>query len=163
MIINIDTQSTEIPNRIGATMTPDFDTLKYYNWRIADETIPLEEGYERKWIQDPDNTFGAIPIDTSIAERLERERLQNVEANRERWTLENQFIELCDQLTNRSSHMKLGFPELNAIITQSMEVDQSMAIKASLTLLMLDAALKRYEMLWWEKCEWHPEVVMEDL
>ena len=159
MLININDQSIEIPMHIGNTKAPGFDILKNYGWRVADETIPLEDGFERIWLQDWNDMDKAIPLDALISDRLERERLANVEANRERWTLENNFLLLCDSLTNSDTHTKLGFPEIEVIMTGLMESNQTLAVQLSLKLLMLDSALKRYDLLWWDSCEWHPEIV----
>lgn len=159
MIINILTQSVTPPTQIDNIMAPDFDTLKLYDWRMADESIPLANGYERTWVQDPVNEDQAIPVDTLIADRLERERLANIETNRERWTLENQFIVLCNNITSTTENKKLGFLELDAAISLLRQSDPDTAIGLSLRLLMLDAALKRYDLLWWDTCAWHPEVL----
>jgi hypothetical protein len=155
MLININDQSTNVPSQLGDTKAPGFDILKNYGWRIADETIPLEEGYERIWLQDWNDMDRALPLDTLISDRLERERLANLEANRDRWLLENNFLLLCDSLTNTTEHAKLGFPEIEVIITGLMETNQTVAVQLSLKLLMLDSALKRYDLLWWDSCEWH--------
>ena len=78
MLININTQSTEVPQHVGATVSPTFEILMPLGWRNADETIPLEGGYERTWIQDPENEDRAIPSDTLISERLERELQEKI-------------------------------------------------------------------------------------
>lgn len=159
MLINIVTQSIEVPNKIDNIMAPGFDILKQYNWRIADETILLEEGYERIWVQDWNDIDRAIPLDTLISDRLERERLADIEKNRERWMMENQFIVLCNNITNTEEYKKLGFVELEAAISLIMQSNPDTAVGLSLRLLMIDAALKRFDLLWWDTCVWHPEVV----
>jgi len=73
-------------------------------------------------------------------------------------TLENQFLTMCDLLTNTTSHAKLGFDELQSIVLSIP--DAGLKIETGLKLLTLDAALKREGGLkWWDDCVWHSEIV----
>lgn len=67
---------------------------------------------------------------------------------------ENRFLTMCDQLTGTTSHTKLGFAVLQAIIEQIADPSTKMA--AALQLLAIDAEAKREGgLLWWDSCTWH--------
>lgn len=76
-------------------------------------------------------------------------------ANGERYTLQNQYLAMCDQLTGSSSHAKLGFTELQAVIVKMQESQPAQAMGLALQLLTLNAALVRCGGIqWWDNCEW---------
>ena len=75
-------------------------------------------------------------------------------------TYENAFFDLIDELLvlvddPQDPTPKLGFPELQALIAQVQSVDPMAAVNLSLNLLTIDAALKRYDMLWWDNAVRH--------
>jgi len=67
---------------------------------------------------------------------------------------ENNFLSLCDLLTAATNHTKLGFGELNTIIS-TLPMEQQLT--AGVKLLAVDAEAKREGGLqWWDDCVWHP-------
>lgn len=73
---------------------------------------------------------------------------------------ENQFFSLTEELFNLTGVTndvtpKLGFPELQAKIEQIQATDPMAAVNLSLKLLTIDAALKRYDALWWDDAIQH--------
>ena len=73
---------------------------------------------------------------------------------------ENMFFDLIDELlvlTNNPQEPtpKLGFPELQGLINQIQSTDPTAAVNLSLNLLTIDAALKRYDMMWWDNAIRH--------
>ncbi len=76
---------------------------------------------------------------------------------------ENEFFQLVQQLLvatgdprkDLENTPKLGFPDLQVLIETVQSVDPMEAIMASLKLLTLDAALKRYDMMWWDNAMYH--------
>ena len=73
---------------------------------------------------------------------------------------ENAFFDLIEELLIITDNVqdpvpKLGFPELQALIAQVQSVDPMAAVNLSLNLLTIDAALKRYNMLWWDNAVRH--------
>jgi hypothetical protein len=76
---------------------------------------------------------------------------------------ENTFFSLTEQLltalddprAGQEPPVKLSFPEIDAILEQLFEVDLATATRASIKLLGIDAALKRYNTLWWDDAIQH--------
>jgi hypothetical protein len=76
---------------------------------------------------------------------------------------ENTFFELTEQLltalddprAGQEPPVKLSFPEIDAILEQLFEADLATATRASIKLLGIDAALKRYNTLWWDDAIQH--------
>ena len=94
------------------------------------------------------------------------ERIESAEAARQaakppmRKYYENMFFDLIDELlvlTNNPQEPtpKLGFPELQGLINQIQSTDPTAAVNLSLNLLTIDAALKRYDMMWWDDAVRH--------
>ena len=75
-------------------------------------------------------------------------------------TYENAFFDLIDELLvlvddPQDPTPKLGFPELQALIAQVQATDPTTAVNLSLNLLTIDAALKRYDTMWWDNAVRH--------
>jgi hypothetical protein len=76
---------------------------------------------------------------------------------------EKTFFELTEQLltalddprAGQEPPVKLSFPEIDAILEQLFEADLATATRASIKLLGIDAALKRYNTLWWDDAIQH--------
>lgn len=76
---------------------------------------------------------------------------------------ENSFFELTEQLltalqderAGQTPPVKLSFPEIDAILEQLFTADLATATRASIRLLGIDAALKRYDTLWWDDAIQH--------
>ena len=73
-------------------------------------------------------------------------------------TVENNFLLVCDMLTQSSLHEKLGFDELHVILEAWPDPQQKLDITVSL--LAIDAEAKREGGLnWWDSCAWHEDIV----
>jgi hypothetical protein len=81
-----------------------------------------------------------------------------------RRVLENQFFELSetiltlmeDERAGQTPPIKLGFEALGDLLdTMSQGEAFATSVSLSLKLLSIDAALKRYEMRWWEDATYH--------
>lgn len=73
-------------------------------------------------------------------------------------TAENNFLAMCDALTGGTSHTKLGFADLNAII--SAIPDPGVMGLTAIRLLAVDAEAKREGGLkWWDDCTWHADIL----
>lgn len=81
----------------------------------------------------------------------------------ERRYLENQFYQLIGMVLTLAGDPraadtpvpKLGFPEITALVEVVQVADPMAAINFSLKLLTVDAALKRYDLLWWDTVTQH--------
>jgi hypothetical protein len=78
----------------------------------------------------------------------------------ERKAYENQFFTLIEELYNATGVTnqvtpKLGFPEIRELIDTVQASDPMAAVNYSLELLSIDAALKRYSLLWWDDAIQH--------
>ena len=178
-LINILTQETEVPLRIGSIFCPNFETLKQFGWRkLETEALPVAEGYTRignvYYQQDSENEDNAIAIVndilTSVIEQqnIEQSEAYNqqmieIEANRqndkplELKKAENAFLDICELLTGKKD--KLGFGELEAIINNLMTTNQNQAVVLSIKLLSIDAQGKRSGGLtWWDDCIYHNDI-----
>ena len=70
---------------------------------------------------------------------------------------ENSYLNICQQLTGKRD--KLGFAELEAIVSSLMATDPNTAVALTLRLLTIDAAGKREGGLkWWDDIQYHAEV-----
>jgi len=103
-------------------------------------------------------TLAPIQIRTPEAEAAWR-AAKAVEAQAakplERKVYENQFFGLIEELYNVTGVTnqvtpKLGFPEIQSLIETVQATDPMGAVNYSLKLLSIDAALKRYDTLWWD-------------
>lgn len=73
---------------------------------------------------------------------------------------ENNFLLICDQLTQTNTHTKLDFPTLNSLLDALLLIDANTAIVLSLKLLAIDAQGKTLAGLdWWSDCTWHADIV----
>lgn len=171
--ININTQETVIPSRIGnrdnVTWENSLDLLIGLGWRIQPVLPLVMEGFERlsiTYIDGYDNIATAIYTDTLIQDRLDKEEAERIAAEEQRQLnkslalkqTENAFLLLCEQLIG--SKTKQGFDELNTVIKQLMSTNPSLAIQLSIELLSVDAAGKRCGgLLWWDDVIWHQEII----
>jgi hypothetical protein len=81
-------------------------------------------------------------------------------------TYENKFFSLCkdvleaagDPRFSDASTPKLGMDELVTLIESYNESNFNLSIKHSLKLLSLDAALKRFNLLWWDSAMLHNDI-----
>jgi len=81
----------------------------------------------------------------------------------ERKAYERAFFDMTEQLLTLTSDplagqeppVKLGFPAIQTLIEALQTTDPMAAINFSLKLLTIDAALKRYDVLWWEDAIYH--------
>jgi len=164
---NIYTQETVIPSRIGnrdnVTWENSQDILLPAGWRVMPEPPEVAEGYTRIFSATPiegDGINGQWLCVDRLTSEIEAERkAQELLENGERWAYENAYLTMCDQLTGGTEHVKLGFAELQTIITNMQATDPMTAMTLALQLLTLNAALVRCGgTLWWDNCTWHPEV-----
>ena len=83
----------------------------------------------------------------------------------ERKAYENAFFDqteallvlLSDPRAGGTPPVKLGFADIDALVNAVPEEQTILAIRISLRLLSIDAALKRFDPLWWDGAEYHPE------
>jgi hypothetical protein len=81
----------------------------------------------------------------------------------EQKTYENGFFALTEELltltederAGQEPPVKLGFPEIQTLIEAIQATDPMAAVNFSLKLLTIDAALKRYDTLWWDNAATH--------
>jgi len=64
---------------------------------------------------------------------------------------------LSDPRAGQAPPVKLGFVEIDALIGSIPEAQTLDAMRLALKLLSIDAALKRFDPLWWDSAETHPE------
>lgn len=82
----------------------------------------------------------------------------------ERKQYENAFFSLIEQVLTLANEPvptpipKLGFSELNAMIESLQVTHTQEAIFFALKLLSVDAALKRYDSLWWDDVYYHTDI-----
>lgn len=149
---------SECPNPLDGVYNPP-DALKFgYGYRIDPGQPVLQEGYTRVsalFVDGTDGGHGAwVVVDRLTADIEAEQRAADLATNGVRYTLQNQYMTLCGQLTGQAP-CKLGFAELQAIITGMQTTNPEMAMGLALQLLTLDAALKREGGLqWWDNCVW---------
>lgn len=149
---------TYSPNPFNGIYNPAAEMLYESGYRIMPDVPPIADGYQRMSITaiEGDGVHGQwLVVDRLASEVAEESRLADISANLTRYTLQNQYLSLCDQLTGKTTHEKLGFAELEAIIASLMDSAPDQAVALSLKLLTLNAALVREGgVAWWDNCEW---------
>ena len=65
------------------------------------------------------------------------------------------LAEVSDPRAGQTPPVKLSFSEINALIKTIQTTDPMAAINFSLELLAVDAELKRFDILWWDKAATH--------
>jgi hypothetical protein len=165
----LTTQRTERPDAIGNVISPNDETLIARGWRYEPEVPPIAEGYTRLSIRlaEGDGRTGAWVVADRLTTEIEAEKAAaEAQAETERQAAksdalkgaENAYLTICQQLTGKRN--KLGFAELEAIITGLMATDPNTAVALTLRLLTVDAAGKREGgNKWWDDISWHQEVV----
>ena len=148
----------ECPNPLNGVYNPT-DEMKYAaGYRIVPPLPEVPDGFTETScvLGDGDGVTGAwIQTVRPTADITEEERQADLALNGVRYTLQNQYLTLCDQLTGGTNHVKLGFAELEAIVKGMMATDPNTAVALSLQLLTLNAALVREGGInWWDNCEW---------
>lgn len=124
------------------------DGTGHVKWGIAEVPAPTDATLPT--VEDAEIAIAA----QAAAKEVARQAAKTLEQK----TLENQFYTLISQALLAANDPrkddvlvpKLGFPEITALI-EVIEVGDAMAaVKLSLRLLTIDAALKRFTPLWWE-------------
>lgn len=95
-------------------------------------------------------------------EQLSDLRADELAANGERWALENRYITLCDQLRmalgQQATRAKLGFENLEPMMLELKQAAPDAYRDLYDGMAMLNSALIRFDVKWWDTCTWHPEV-----
>jgi hypothetical protein len=88
-------------------------------------------------------------------EESERQRQLNKPIDQK--IAENDFLSICDTLTGSTTHAKLGFDQLRAIVNtlpNDQQVYWFVRLQANDSQLQREGGLK-----WWDDCVWHAEIV----
>ena len=76
----------------------------------------------------------------------------------QRYVLENQYILLCDYLSNTNTHAILGTDELVQLLVPLYATDKDKEIKLTQYLSGLQVELVlAADTRWWYSCQWHTE------
>ena len=163
-MVHLPDQATVKPNRIGNIDNPNCETLLAHGWRYTTELPPVAEGYERgpiTWVEGDGTNAMAQYTDTLIADRLAAEAAADLAANGSRYVLENQYILLCDALRQAlglsPAQAKLGFEELPGMMMMLRAGSKDAYEKLRDAMDMVNAALIRYDVRWWDSAVWHPQ------
>jgi len=102
---------------------------------------------------------------TNVTEMTAEEKYQVDHGHKstEQKAYESQFFQLTEELltltederAGQDPPIKLGFPDIQILIEAVQAVDPMGAVNFSLKLLTIDAALKRYDMMWWDNAVEH--------
>ncbi len=167
--INLATQRRTIPNEIEGTFNPAANpSLMYaHGWRLASEPDAPAEGYERlgavTYIQDPNDAERAVAVytDTLVQDRLDAEAAVQTAAqaaafaaNTERFTYQNAYLMLCDQLRGNQSHERMGFPQIATALAILKGTDAAAYETLRDGFSFLNQALLRIDNRWWDECVW---------
>jgi hypothetical protein len=148
---------SECPNPLNGIYNPPDELKHAAGYRVMPDPPPVQDGYTRVSIIpiEGDGVSGAWEvIDRSKAEMQAEWLASDLANNGTRYTLQNQYMTLCGQLTGQAP-CRLGFAELQAIVEGMMTTDPTTAMGLSVRLLTLNAALVREGGLqWWDNCVW---------
>jgi len=148
------------PPQIGTHMVDGIDM-------DTGEPIQIEAPLYAEWVNCKVVDYAVVPmsqeeIDARQVEREAEEAQKEAERQARKplvlKTVENKFLAMCDQLTGTTTHTKLGFDQINAIIEAIP--DESTKLQAGVKLLAIDAEAKcEGGLMWWDDCKWHEEIV----
>lgn len=164
--------SASLVDRYKAYVIQSGQDPNLVNRRGSPITVFTKPDGSLDWLVWRDNVVGFLPPQEDQLPSVEQAAvvLENYAAQKEsqrqaskpleQRTYENQFYALTEQLFNLTGVTneitpKLGFPELQAKIEQIQATDPMTAVNLSLKLLSIDAALKRYSVLWWDDAIQH--------
>ena len=153
--IATDFPSLTAPIDIGALLTEcnhdDAVTIKVLRINKSDEYVTMF--FEEDYTSEEDELDRIVDAFTGKINEDLKQHLKQLSLK----TVENNFLAVCDILTQSSSHAKLGFAQLNAIL--DAWPDPTQKIDLSLKLLAIDAEAKREGGLeWWDDCFWHDDI-----
>ena len=166
-LIEIATQNTKRPTKLGNSDNPDETILIANGFRWADDsTIPaVQDGYERSPVRwgDAGDGINAVAVyeDTLKADRLASEYAADLAENGPRYVLENQYIILCDVLRTalggQAAREKLGFDELPTMMLTLKAGNHATYEQLRDAMDMINSALIRYDVRWWDTAMWHSQ------
>ena len=175
--LNINTGISSIqdrlPNKIFApdkTITdPTLDQCNEYGWREIVSIDQPEEGYRvgEYGFEILSNSNCKLTIISQIniaeeeaekeAQRIEAERLRQLNKPLALKKVENNFLLFCEMLTG--SRNKLGFEEITTILNNMLVSDPNTAIVLSLKMLGINSeGLREGGNLWWDDAKYHEEL-----
>lgn len=89
---------------------------------------------------------------------------ENLAVNTPRYVLENQYIVLCDALRTAlgqtATQTKLGFEELPGMMLTLKAGSKDSYEKFRDAMDMVNSALVRYDVRWWDTARWHSEPLL---
>jgi len=131
---------------------PPFDSPKIYPVNDKFKTLPA--GY----MKVVDGVIEEKTQEEKIAFNEARASYEQTSKSDELKTTENNFLSMCDLLTQSTTHEKLGFDEIHEILNDWPDPMQK--VDLSISLLAIDAQAKREGGLeWWDTCAWHEDIV----
>lgn len=165
---NIHTQETQIPSRIGPTAGVTWENssqvLRDIGWRIEPPIPPVPDGFVRVSIRlvEGDGELGAWEVRDRPTSEIEAEQYAaDLTANGARYVLENQYLILCDVLRQAlgqtATQRKLGFEELPGMMLAVKAANHAAYEKLRDAMDMINSALIRYDVRWWDAAAWHPQ------
>lgn len=147
----------ECPNPLNGVYNPTPEMAYAEGYRLVPPLPEVPDGFTETScvLGDGDGVMGAwIQTVRPTAEITAEQYDADLAANGTRYALQNNYMTLCGQLTGQAP-CKLGFAELQKIITTMKATDPATAMGLALQLLTLNAALVREGgVQWWDNCEW---------
>lgn len=124
-------------------------------WIVGDYT--LKDYASPNWVAP---VVKSVPVVPPVLTPEEKYAL-DLEMNGSRYVLENQYLVLCDVLRQAlgldPTKEKLGFEELPIMMMQLKVDSESNYNKLRDAMQMLNMALIRYDVRWWDNCVWHAQ------
>ena len=173
--INVGVSSIidKLPNKLILEHTTQFDpTLEQLNSAGYREIISVdqpEEGYRvgEYGFEELSGSTCKLTIISQIniaeeeaekeAQRIEAERLRQLNKPLALKKVENNFLLFCEMLTG--SRNKLGFEEITTILNNMLVSDPNTAIVLSLKMLGINSeGLREGGNLWWDDAKYHEEL-----
>jgi hypothetical protein len=157
-------ESENWPNVIGATINATPEQAQAAGWRDVPEQPPLEAGYTRvsSAFGEGDGVTGAWTVVDRLQQEIDAEQAAaDLATNAPRYVLENQYIILCDALRQAlgqtAIRAKLGFEELPPMMMMLKAGNKDAYESLRDALDMVNAALLRYDVRWWDNAVYHPQ------
>jgi hypothetical protein len=133
---------------------------RIYDWAVS-KLPPCDPAFTR--------TITGVDYETGVATYTDRANVEieaeqyaaDLMANAPRYVLENQYIILCDVLRQAlgqaATRGKLSFEELPTMMMMLKAGSKDTYEKLRDAMDMINSALIRYDVKWWDSAVWHPQ------
>jgi hypothetical protein len=167
--IHTGAELADWPNQVGATVNATPEQAQAAGWRDAGDPPEVQAGYVRQsatWTEAGGWQVVDIPqaqLDAEAAAVRQSQAVEEFKANATRYTLQNIYILLCDQVFGTDKRIARGTEELLGRAKELQAAGQKDAvINLAMLVIGLNTELVREAgVRWWDECHWteNPDII----